>query len=493
MYRTVVVEDEERILHNICRRIERVSSRFRVVASFTSSLQALQYLQNNQVDAVLTDIRMPGMDGLTLIEKIGSFQNPLIVIVSSYQDFSYAKNAIRLNVCDYLLKPFLDEELGQILGRLVDRLDSCTTEILLDELPRFLKSGASSETLTRLCANMNCFSLVAGCCGTKTTFYGRSHQDTVAQKVKPVCNERNIVVPFFVNDTNLMVCFCAGCGDTNTNMAQQQAKAWQTEKNTAVYTSCVSSLAELPALYTQLCESFTKAVFLNKANVVNLAHLDVPIRDSTGLLESYRRLTIMIQTTGQKTICEQLDVIVQQFEALSLSQYDLQQQISILIFQYYAALQKPQLDYYSIGQLLEDVLGNCTAYSDITGGLMSALTHFATDNEQNRKGTKQNLAQAIKNYLEKNVLQPVGLTDIAEHFGYSHTYIIRIFREVFGTSPIEYLIQMKIQMAKELLRVCPEKSIRAIGEQMGYSSQYYFSRAFKQVVGVSPVEYRRSL
>lgn len=80
----------------------------------------------------------------------------------------------------------------------------------------------------------------------------------------------------------------------------------------------------------------------------------------------------------------------------------------------------------------------------------------------------------------------VGISDLVETFGFSQTYLIRIFREEYGSSPIEYLIIRKMEYAKEQLQGCPEKTARVISEELGYSSQYYFSRAFKKIEGVSP-------
>ncbi len=106
MIRLLLVEDEETIRRGICRMVMSLADGFEVAAEATSGKEALHYLQSNVPDAVITDIRMREMDGLTLIEKIRERYPAMpIVIVSGYGEFEYARRAMLYGVTDYLLKP----------------------------------------------------------------------------------------------------------------------------------------------------------------------------------------------------------------------------------------------------------------------------------------------------------------------------------------------------------------------------------------------------
>lgn len=125
VYRVIVVEDEERILNNIARKIDESNLGFRVVGKALTGKQALTLVDELTPDVIFTDIKMPVMDGLELIEHL-YFRYPYIktVIISGYADFEYAQRAIIYEVKGYLLKPVDNEALMEILNKLKIILDS---------------------------------------------------------------------------------------------------------------------------------------------------------------------------------------------------------------------------------------------------------------------------------------------------------------------------------------------------------------------------------
>ena len=124
LYRIILVDDEEEVRKSIIRKIDWQSVGFTVVGDAENGEDALEKIENLEPDVVLTDIRMPYMDGLTLAEKIRQrYPSMKIVIFSGYDDFDYAKRAIKLNVTEYILKPVNVEELTAILKKIQASLD----------------------------------------------------------------------------------------------------------------------------------------------------------------------------------------------------------------------------------------------------------------------------------------------------------------------------------------------------------------------------------
>ncbi|MCX7796594.1 MAG: response regulator [bacterium] len=125
IYRVMVVEDEERILNNIIRKIDESNLGFKVVGKALTGKQALTLADELTPDVIFTDIKMPVMDGLELIEHL-YFRYPYVkvVIISGYADFEYAQKAIIYDVKGYLLKPIDNEALMEILRKLKIMLDS---------------------------------------------------------------------------------------------------------------------------------------------------------------------------------------------------------------------------------------------------------------------------------------------------------------------------------------------------------------------------------
>ena len=123
-YRIVLCEDEPLLLSRLQRMIEGLESGFTVVGLAENGREALEALSETGADLLVTDIRMPVMDGIELIKKLQEEQPRLeCMLISGYGDFEYARTALRLGVCEYLLKPVSGEELKMALQRIRQRLD----------------------------------------------------------------------------------------------------------------------------------------------------------------------------------------------------------------------------------------------------------------------------------------------------------------------------------------------------------------------------------
>ncbi len=119
----LIVDDEKLIAQNIARRIETVNPHFRVIAIAGDGLEALELAGKLLPDVVFTDIKMPELDGIGLIEQL-SIRYPVIrtVMVSGYNDFDLIRASLRYRAMDYLLKPINADELKSTLQKLEDEL-----------------------------------------------------------------------------------------------------------------------------------------------------------------------------------------------------------------------------------------------------------------------------------------------------------------------------------------------------------------------------------
>jgi len=123
--KVIVAEDEELIRNNMVKKIESIDPDFQVVFAAEDGRAALDYIENNQVDILVTDIRMPAMDGIELIKTLYShFPHIRKVIASGHTDFEYARSSIRYNVTEYLLKPIKINELKEILLKIKTSIEN---------------------------------------------------------------------------------------------------------------------------------------------------------------------------------------------------------------------------------------------------------------------------------------------------------------------------------------------------------------------------------
>lgn len=125
MIKVVVAEDEELILHDIVKKIHQTDPLFSVVGLAQNGKQALEMVDTFSPDLLLTDIRMPVLDGLELLKNVSlNFPYIKMIIVSGYSEFEYAKHAIEYGVNDYLLKPLEPDELRKALAKIKISLEA---------------------------------------------------------------------------------------------------------------------------------------------------------------------------------------------------------------------------------------------------------------------------------------------------------------------------------------------------------------------------------
>lgn len=144
-YNVLLVDDEYMLRQSLARRIQSLDDSFHIEAESGDGASALNILSRESIQVVFTDIRMPGMDGLTLAKVIHEkYPDILTVILTGYADFEYAREAIRQGVFDYLLKPVSEEGLASILDKLMLRLRQ------VYELPdEYDLSGRSTEEIVQ--------------------------------------------------------------------------------------------------------------------------------------------------------------------------------------------------------------------------------------------------------------------------------------------------------------------------------------------------------
>lgn len=155
MYRILLVDDEALIREAVSENVKWEQYGYELAGSCENGKEALEFIEENPVDVVFTDICMPYMDGMELSEKLSEdYPAVKIVILSGYDDFDYAKKAIRYGVKEYLLKPITADEMGDVLLTLKTEMDKeRKAEQKLSKLESAYRKGQKrlySDTLLHL-------------------------------------------------------------------------------------------------------------------------------------------------------------------------------------------------------------------------------------------------------------------------------------------------------------------------------------------------------
>lgn len=132
MIRCVVAEDEHILRKGLILTTDWKSLGCEIIGEAENGEEALNLIRRLHPDLIITDIRMPILDGLSLIQEVQSFYNPEFIILSGYHDFSYAKTAIRLGVSDYICKPVDEDELNQAIKNVVKKIQNKLKQTVLN-------------------------------------------------------------------------------------------------------------------------------------------------------------------------------------------------------------------------------------------------------------------------------------------------------------------------------------------------------------------------
>ncbi len=129
MYKLILVEDDYQIRNGLSRFFPWQQIGFELLQSFENGRQALEYIRDNPVDVVLTDIRMPVMDGLMLAEALKREHIPsMVVVISAYRDFEYARRAVNLGIRHYMVKSTKYDELIDVFKNIKQELDESAAQ-----------------------------------------------------------------------------------------------------------------------------------------------------------------------------------------------------------------------------------------------------------------------------------------------------------------------------------------------------------------------------
>ena len=146
MYRIVVVEDEEIVRKGLVITTDWESYDCQVIGEAKNGGEGLSLITKLKPDIVITDIRMPVMDGLQMIEKVYETYMPVTIMITAFNEFEYAKKGIDLSVSDYLLKPFDDAQLDKALKRAIEKVNN---NILLCSVNKDTDKAALMEEIDK--------------------------------------------------------------------------------------------------------------------------------------------------------------------------------------------------------------------------------------------------------------------------------------------------------------------------------------------------------
>ena len=540
LYRIILVDDEEEVRKSIIRKIDWEEAGFFVAGDAENGEDALEKIEALEPDVVLTDIRMPYMDGLTLAERIRQkYPSMKIVIFSGFDDFEYAKQAIKLNVTEYILKPVNVEELTAILKRIKVNLDQeieqkrnvnllrenyirslpILRENFLNELvshsmdPAIVESRMREYDLDLLGAKK----WIAAAIDIEEPEKERMGQlaihqekDLIPISVMQILEEKLGAYCRFalfnaagVQESGLSVSAAIDGENSQTGLIDVLGDICkETRKILAVPVTIgignnSAQLCRVSDSYKEAVNSLGYKAIVGSGSTIYINDME-PV--SRGKLEFDGKTEAELGVAIKFGTKERIEASVAQImERLNDAKVHFRQQQAYMLSVANSMIQLLQLydlDMEAVfnGELKEngslEMLPGLQKKEDFSIWLLNTALYIHQAMNRERDNTMKQVIREARQYILEHYQEPeLSVEQICRHLHMSPAYFSTMFRKETGKTYVAYLTEVRLDKAVELLNKTDDKTY-VIAAKVGYQEQNYFSYVFKKRFGVSPTKFR---
>lgn len=526
MHTVFLVEDEQLIRQNIRKTIEKSAEPYACIGEAGDGELALSIIRDLKPDILITDIKMPFMDGLTLARHAKAIVPWLrIIIVSGYDDFELARQAICVGVDQYLLKPVADKDLFAALRRASGQI----TEYKRHSVS-FLKEASDEEIVK----NALIGSFLQQLCGGEITadeslhrademgidilskryvvlislFEGKGgypNRQAIASKVKFLL-VKDPEVLFFFSGAEQAVLIIKGTTDIDiTEKAYHTAQTLKHEVEDDGNTLLTVSISGVTHRISGIRDAFHEAGILlktfgqtNRGRIFcagDIGRIRSPVTAST---DSFFHLNI--ENRLKFAVAEDVPAIVEEFERSPHVD-----EMQGVLYRYYILMDLTNTAMRIIRNFNPDadpagIAGHFADLQQVFQSAMSAgeFTELATriclkTIELRDCGNSSHHVKLVRRaceYIQENYNSPdISLNTVAAHVALSPAHFSTIFSQEMSVTFIDHLTNVRMEKVKEMLASTDEKVIN-IAFHVGYNEPNYLSYLFKKREGLTPKEYR---
>lgn len=524
--KVVIADDEERICQLIQALINWESMGMEIVGMAHNGIEAYDAVQKLHPDILVTDIRMPGLSGLELIEKVkATCPEVEIIIISGYAHFEYAQQAIRFGVGHYLLKPINKAELTETLEKLASRIGQrqaserdkqvllqkaqknenymrsklltmllngeqvfLTGEILQNQYGITVKSGL----IQPFCLKMDC----------EEEALGSSSVSVLMEKALEIL-DRNLREKGLDPIMECQGFYCIGL--LNYESRQQ-------EEVRRILKNALSQLELQKAIFQSVEFSLALGSAVRRAEELENAGMEISrliqqrlVKGSGRILEHRENYTSL---QGEKLLEKYIREITHASEVMST---DLADEAALYLQKKVGEAKNPRgCDILDIVYSAADVFTACIQLANRTEcleafrrqceqcsnteKLFSTLRGFQQkyirEIEEKRENDRVRPIRKAKEYIQNHYGEPITLEEVSGEVGLSPTYFSVLFKKTEGEGFARYLINVRMEQAKVLLRET-NLPVVEICKKVGYNDLKHFTQTFEKATEVKPSTYRK--
>ena len=525
--RIILADDEKAILDLESEIITSLGEEYQVVDRASNGLEALEMVRAQKPDILIADIRMPGLNGIQLIDQVKS-QNPGIdtIVVSGYSDFEYVQQVLRLGAVDYLLKPLNRKELLDCFTRIQNRKASATvTEENFRNISSELQNSRESlysrlmyDVITDekadyvLKNNELDFSNING--NFRALVIKIDMDRTNNRPVIPDENMTRVIIDKFVRyfkqkgmDVRSLCLRSYGYLLVSEDPAAESIKLIQNELTNLITNS----------KYQYGMFDMTLGIGISCRNLVNVretictAEAAVQMRMDLGLgkvifyenvpsaltgeediftAQEKNRFERMLERADTKEMSDYLeDVLRTGAKNGKWHIYGLSEKLYHFASDYYSGIEGMPMISLSEDELTDHIENATTFFQlqEIIQADFEQLDHRYQEWVEKRDSKP---VGQIKEFISAHYMENITLEEVAEQVRLSPAYVSSVFKKETGENFNSYLTNIRLEKAKELFKTA-NVTVAEAGEAVGYKDIRYFSKLFYKAYGVKPKDYKK--
>ncbi len=509
MCKILIVDDEKLLRQGFIHMTDWSEHGFQIAGEASNGSEALRRIEETHPDIVVTDIRMPVMDGVELTRIIKTrFPAIQVIILSSYNDFDYVRETLKLGALDYLLKPKMEykellnllEKARQTITALEDRSvqETALSEVRLEHLRHiFLKNlvsnahperSAIQENLKRLRLDLDESDLLL--------FYILFDRniDTmeycgIETDLKASFGASLAAGPLLYDDQSYVLLLQSPSPD---DPARQIIVQLQRDYGVNLWVIAGEPFAGFENLHPnfQRLLELSRFCFYEEHNKMLKS---VALPDCVSAVEfDPKKLNPALEKLDFNALYAQVAALPEGAIAAGqyIDPYTLKKFFSEVCYYLIHKLNELKLDSEEVNQKKFTYFKNLeTAHHyhellRIFRAILAEIGTFAAAQKESRSP----LIRRIIDYIQQNYADDISLNSVAKCFHLNKSYLCQLFKQQTGENFNNYLMALRIEKAKELLRE-PEHNVYSAGIGVGYSNPSYFGQVFKNAVGMTPSEY----
>ncbi|SHN22393.1 response regulator transcription factor [Gracilibacillus kekensis] len=535
MYRVVLVDDDKLVTKFMEKMIPWEETGFEVIASFQDSLQAYDYLTKHHCDVLITDIGMPNMNGIEMMQKLKEnkqgMQTNFSVVLSCHDEFYYAQQALKLEAYDYILKESMEEEqIIELLHKLKKTMDETDrTKSQQIKISKFLQKNNMSlktkfietilqetymyneswwkeqEELLGMDFSTQRYTVVLSFVDNYYLTINRYQSDTLLQFsinniVEEVLKQYHPDIQIFYLQRKFIILFpIEGNNQSSLSKTTEQVlKEVHQKLNNYLKVSITTVIAEnnqnrqdLVTVIKHLLNQEEQRFYYQSASIqrYQLIHYS-----QASIFEEYGRVVDSLKTHILNKEPQQItNYLKKEMERIQSQKYP------------------PKMVKDWAMKLILDIKLNLHALVHFDDRMFQSLTSRDIQEVENMEELEATISQICQQFIEhvhtieavpKNedvmkaqryvrthLHEKITLKDTADFLHLNPSYFSRVFKKETGESFIEYVTKLKMEKAKELLDTTTV-TVEQLSADLGFDNKSYFLKTFKKYTSMSPKDYK---